>query len=311
MLSTIRPASKIDGENYTDITDTPDGFYVQDAIVKELFPELPPYGTLLAYLYRRFGEPNAKSNPTKAIACYRLSTPHPEMLLEIRISPKAGAEYFQFIITDAEKQRQAKHPGEHRQIWQQTMLEWREAEGLPSWMPEWVKLCNEVFASHFSIPTPITNWKHTAHMMTGISRSAPGHKTRTDELLKLARDFFEDMNTRYKLIRSQPAVNHRSRNWKEWSRNDSLRECADAMVETLTALKSTVPVRDMQISAFGQESTAHFPARPSQLSGQTAGVICLDNAKELKRIQKLAGIIYGGDLGSGMDYLMSNLKKDA
>ena len=62
------------------------------------------WGELMGYAYRRFGPPNAGSDPYKGLADWRITTPVPGLFLSIQIGPYGTQHLFGYIMAgDLEK----------------------------------------------------------------------------------------------------------------------------------------------------------------------------------------------------------------
>lgn len=73
--------AKLDAPKLYKQLDFKSEFSDRDHVVVPALGERIDHGTILAYLFRRFGYPNSGWNPDVAIARYLLTTPNPAMIL--------------------------------------------------------------------------------------------------------------------------------------------------------------------------------------------------------------------------------------
>ncbi|MDD9439590.1 hypothetical protein PV270_13975, partial [Staphylococcus aureus] len=90
------------------------------------------YGKLFAYCFRRFGYPDRGWDDYKELVSYYLTTPHPDMVLNI--TPYVGntAVLTLSFLVEFEASRAIEAYAERdRLAWKQRSLEWAEKQGLP------------------------------------------------------------------------------------------------------------------------------------------------------------------------------------
>ena len=200
------------------------------------------YGTLFAYLFRRFGYPNAAWDDFKDLAKYYLSTPLPDMVL--CVIPYAGGDtfiHFRFLVTEQAYITLEAFEQRAFNDFRARMFNWIEANHLlPDWMDEFVEESKKSFS-------PANNWREAFEYLGWFTHE------KDDSEYKFLGDWFKEIISRYEEIEPRPRLCvTRSLNWEEWSDEDPLKKYYQAAYETLLDLQRPVRVRDIHINAFGR-----------------------------------------------------------
>lgn len=115
------------GEHYSGASM---GVVAPGRLAMEVLGKELHYGLLFAYLFRRFGFPNSEADPHKEIAKYLLTTPMPELFLEVSVKANTSTSLlFGYVMPSSmEAQLQAEHDEDLDQF-HVNFLAWRKAKG--------------------------------------------------------------------------------------------------------------------------------------------------------------------------------------
>ncbi len=257
---TLRPALKSDFPAprllplETDIFTGPE-FSNSYNLITNAFGEEISQGSLLAYLLRRFGYPNAPSDPDKELAAYLLTTSHPDMLM--RISPYAGATShisFTFMVPGEISKMVHMWPARHLDAHKNAFPEWLVQQGLiPDWFDNLRKEAAKngyapIEAERASIPQTL----FMLDILTHKAQSIPAREKQSDAKLSVAADWLEGVRNRYNKEHPKPEIEYRDADWQNWAEEDPVKPFAKAIVDTCHEFFRPVWVRDIPIDPMGQ-----------------------------------------------------------
>lgn len=239
----------------TRVETGPDFHDAYDLIDEGIGPVVPQ-GSLLAYLFRRFGFPNRPSDPYKELAGYLLTTSHPGMLMGI--SPYAGGDSsltFSFLVEDKVANALRAWPLRKRDAHNKAFPDWLEKNNLlPNWMDDARK---EAAKAGYCPPTELRASVDNVLIMLGMISWRAKRDGTTDARV----DWLDEMRKRYNAEYPEPKIETRSEEWQDWTEDDPLKPYARAIIETLTELTRPVWVRDIPIDPWGRMSDDDAAAR--------------------------------------------------
>ena len=206
-------------------------------------------GSLFAYLFRRFGNPNKGSDPDKELAAYLLTTTRKDMLL--KIVPYAGGDVsisFTFLVPHDVRHLCDDWMSRDRDAHQEAFVDWIEAEGR---VPEWAEdLAEKTAQGSWPVPEGATGWRR---MMTGVAMIAHFGVREGDEPDKVeAIRWYQSVREDYEALHPVPPVQWRTRDVATWEDDDPKKPYAEAMMATLRDLLRPVWIRDVAIGIHGQ-----------------------------------------------------------
>lgn len=242
---------------------------LHDQLIADVCGAETDYGKLFAYCFRRFGYPNMGWSGYKELAKYLLTTPHPDMILSI--VPYVGGtsvSHFRFWVPVEADMAVEAYARRFRDAWKVRAMDWREPQGLPDWMGEWMAFCNGTLREVFRNRPEHTNWRETAGLGV-IGKEG----SRLYEMTKRAQDFFEQIHNDYQNVEPCPPYHKRSANWRTWGADDPLKPFAEAAFVALKDLHLPVGVCDQAINAFGNTEFGHSYAKAAAVSGYPCGML--------------------------------------
>jgi len=240
-------------------------------LVSEVCGETLDYGKLFAYLFRRFGYPNFGWDGYKELTKYRLTTPRQDMFLQIVpcVSDSSSMQ-FEFYVPSTTRTVIDEHGQRFRKAWRLRALAWREQQGLPDWMPEWLKVCNEVLIAEGLTSTAYSAWADTL-CWTSIFVMEQD-KPYSDLALK-ADTFTKALYADYRIIEPEPAYVKRALLWQDWDEDDPFKVYAEAASIALKDLYRPVRVRDSAINAFGRVDRTTRVLKEARGAGYPSGAL--------------------------------------
>lgn len=250
---------------------TGDSYHDSFDIAVEVIGGSVPQGSLFAYLFRRFGHPNANSDPDKNLVSYLLTTTSPDMLL--RITPFAGGDVsisFEFMTTGDVVATCNRWISRTRDAHRIAFHDWIEAQGR---VPEWAdEIIGDFQRLGFPILEDIEGWRR---MMTPIAiLSHPGIREGDDEGRKKAIRWYQDVRDDYEALVPIPPVEWRKPSIEAWDDADPLKPIARAMQETLRDLLRPVWVQDTAIGIHGPIDEDDLDEQPESAdSAPSAGFV--------------------------------------
>ena len=285
-----------------------------DLIGSTIGPEIN-YGTLTAYLLRRFGYPNSGWDDYKELACYQLSTPVPDMYM--RVVPYVGdssgisimfmiASESARVIDDYEAKPREAHSNRMR-VWLESVI------GLPGRTDDCLEMVRRDWGSIASVdsfhasltyldmydPEPVTG--SGSGMDRKSRRQAPG------EWLEWA----EQKVAEFEAFDPRPKAFLRSRTVEDWPDEDPLKAYALAAIAALRDLNTAVRVRDSAINAFGRVDDARVILKEPAVAGYPSGAIGNAAPVEFAELHGLIMRLGNGDAKRGIAKALKALQHGA
>lgn len=258
------------------------------------------YGNLLAYLFRRFGYPNAAWDDDKQLAKYYLSTSLPDMIL--CVVPFAGDDtflHFKFIVTESTAISIEAFELKEFDAFQERMFDWIETNNLlPDWMDDFVEECSKAFGQK-------KDWRITFGYLSMFRHEKEEGK------YKFIDDWFTEVTSRYEEIETRPHRGmSRSLEWEKWHDDDPLKKYYQAAYETLLDLRRPVHIRDISINAFGRipdEELDKYPASAEYAAsaGYPSGKMGNEAPKEMAELHARISELGDGDIKNGLQKVLA------
>lgn len=261
------------------------------------------YGNLFAYLFRRFGFPNAGHDNYKQLCKYRLTTPIPGMLLQV--TPYAAGTSsisFHFFVSNGVSKKLDDYQHRDRNAWKQRMMDWVEANNLlPEWISKYALDCSKRYGEEIT-------WRQAFSTM--------GYFTLCDDddPQKYVGDWYSDIVNRYKDIELEPSINYqKSQDFREWPDEDPAKAYFQAAYETLLDLKRPVSVRDININAFGKVEYKDLRKLPkttdsAKSAGYPGGALSNEAPKEFAELHELINRLGKGNAKKGIHTVLELLE---
>ncbi|MGP0171293.1 hypothetical protein ACSVIJ_05345 [Pseudomonas sp. NCHU5208] len=239
-----------------------------DPIIAACVGATVAYGPLFAYLFRRFGYPNAGWDDYKEMAKYILTTPHPGMMLQI--VPHAGdwsSMVFTFLVQDEVADAILEHDKRDQEAWKSRAYDWAESQGIPDWMDDWIKIYSQELRQVFGTHADEADWREAIKFCLPMgSEGDPSYS-----ISRKAWSFKEGMFKGYGKIETRPEDVKRSVQPQEWADDDPLKPLADAAMIALKDLLRPVRVRDAAINLAGPVEHPRNAAKEAPVSGYPSG----------------------------------------
>lgn len=246
------------------------------------------YGSLFAYLFRRFGYPNSGWDPYKEIARYDLATPLADMVLRIEPHPgRSPRRHFIFLVPFAVMDAVDAYPRRDRIAHAKRRLDWVEATiDIPRWLTTDV-------ATEFNVQS----WKDAFPMLELYKLSA----SQGDRTARRYTDWYRTVCDGYEAIEQRPAVEFRDPDWSKWSVDDPFRQYVEAAQIALSDLGHPVGVRDRAINAYGPlDSGAQRAARPHAVAGYPVGALGNKAPESVCELHDLVLALGAGNVKAGV-----------
>jgi len=240
--------------------------YLMEPLFTETIGEMVDYGALFAYLFRRFGYPNDGWDNYKNLARYILTTPEPDLFLQV--VPYVGnrsALHFTFLIPYEAYDEIHRIEQAPLDAWVERATTWYEAaHSVPDWMPDWMEE-----ASAF-VARPLDDWKDAFSL---LSLFADGHTT--EQPRKTYGAFFEEVMNAYRAIEPEPARATYPDNWHEWPDDDREKAYFRAAAISMGDLQRPVRVRGARINARGRvlDSVGGYTLKEPAVAGWASGIM--------------------------------------
>lgn len=243
---------------------------LSNPIVKSVIGDEIDYGKLFAYLFRRFGYPNRGWDDYKELVTYYLTTPHPGMVLEI--TPYVGgtsAISLRFLVETSTSYAIEAYAQRHRNEWKVRSLDWAEAQGLPDWMQEWVRIYNTEYRAAFPDVPLAENWRQTVNFYFPLGEEG----TNAYELTNRVVQFREKLHADFSEIEPYPPFYYRPSNLAECNDDDPIKPFVAAAIDALKDLRTPVGVRDQAIDVFGEVEFGRSNAKCAASAGYPSGAL--------------------------------------
>lgn len=278
---------------------------LSDPIIREGCGDDIAYGPLFAYLFRRFGYPLYGWDDYKQLCTYYLTTPHPDMLLNI--TPYVGNTSviaIRFMVPRAVMMQIEDYARRDRSAWDQRMYAWAEQQGLPDWMPEWVAFYNNECRQLWPAAPASESWRDIMSFPFPYGEPGTPLHDMTSRVVQYGKQLRED----YEKVEAWPAYYERPADWRAMNDDDPLKPFAEAALVALQDLRTPVGVRDQSIDAFGaaDDGVADVPAAPS--AGYPCGALGNAAPKEFAELHGLVVQLGKGNVKRGIKKIMAALK---
>lgn len=304
----LRSAALKEGVRYVGLSFS---FYTAESgfinpVVSEACGEEMDYGKLHSYLFRRFGYPNSGWDGYKELTKYVLSTPLKDLFLCITPNVGCNAEqHFSFVAPYDVRLETDAYARRFMTEWQNRAFAWRELQGLPEWMPQWMEFCRAELREAFPHAQACQTWQETVGWMQ-LPFGEEGSEVQT--LCKNARLFHNSLYAEYEQVEPQPEYVERCPNWREWDDADPLRKYAEAAYVALTELKHPVRVRDSAIDAFGEVAEHRSPLKEPLVAGYPSGALANAAPTEFAQLQRLVLKLGNGNSRRGISKILAKFK---
>lgn len=274
---TLRLAEFKQGITYNRLSfrrfiEDPEGTRVlSDPVISPVVGDSMEYGPLFAYLFRRFGYPNCGWDSYKELVKYVLTTPNPEMLMEV--TPYAGGTTcitFNFAVPRETVAAVESYDEREFRAWEQRAFTWRKQEGLPDWMEDWIRFVNATLRPAWKSTGPnVNDWRDSLRYAMPLGKPGSDYY----DISTQATEFRQAIYVEYRKIEPEPVRVRRGEDWKQWASDDPLRPLADAAQIALSSLRRPVRVRDIAIDALGEVASSGKVLKEPPVAGYSSGAI--------------------------------------
>lgn len=293
-LASVKKGVRYESLQFGHVIDCePEACGLADPVIAPIVGDKVEYGPLFAYLFRRFGYPNCGWDNYKELARYLLTTPRPDLLLEV--VPYAGGTSciaFRFLVPPETNCAINTYDKRAVNAWRERAGLWRERQGLPDWMPEWVQQVNA-----FWMDVGATDWQ------LALNYAGPAG----DLLEQRAWKFRQELYEGYKAIEPKPPRIRRGADWSQWSDEDPLKPLAEAAQTALRDLNRPVRVRDLTINAYGLAESGRALREPA-VAGYPSGALGNADPSGFAELHALVMTLGGGNAKRGIRKAMAALK---
>jgi len=236
---------------------------IEDQLGKEI-----SYGSLFAYCFRRFGYPNAGWDDYKELAKYRLSTPEPDLYMEVvpYVGDASGIS-IRFMLERGAHEAIEAFEMKDRKAFLARRLAWIDSQGRPQWASRFVEYVNRDWGMN------VETWEQAWPFFQMYQRSRLLSKE-SDEGVKVEWLDWADAQTKaYESVESAPGPFYRSKDILSWPNDDPLRKYALAVLAALIDLHTPVRVRDQAINAIGSVDDPRCIQKEPPVAGYPSGAI--------------------------------------
>lgn len=273
-----------------------------DPVIRSIIGEEIDYGKLFAYLFRRFGYPNHGWDDYKELVAYYLTTPRPDMVLQIK--PYVGdtsALSLRFLVETNISYSIEAYGQRHRDAWTLRCLDWAEAQGLPDWMQEWVRIYNTEYREAFPGVPLADSWRQAVdfHFPLGEEGTKPYELTNRVVL------FREKLRADFSNIEPYPPYYYRPSNLAECNDDDPIKPFVAAAIDALKDLRTPVGVRDQSINVFGEVDDGRSSAKCAASAGYPSGALGNAATQEFAELHTLILKMGKGSAKRGIKKIMA------
>lgn len=273
-----------------------------DPIISSVVGNEIDYGKLFAYCFRRFGYPDRGWDDYKELVTYYLTTPHPDLVLNI--TPYLGNTAvisLRFIVEYATNRSVEDYARRDLRSWEHRSLDWAEQRGLPSWMPDWLEVYNTEYREAFPQVPIAANWREAVNFHYPLGKEG----SRPYELTNRVAEFRRGLHDEYCKVEALPAYYRRPADVHEWNDDDPLKPLAQAAIIALEDLRSPVGVRDHSFDAFGLVESSRVCIKPAKSAGYPCGSLGNAAASELAELHSLVLKLGHGSPKRGIKKIIS------
>lgn len=278
---------------------------LSDPIVREVCGDEIDYGCLFAYLFRRFGYPLYGWDDYKQLCTYYLTTPHPDMLLNI--TPYVGNTSvlsIRFMVPPHVTKQIEEYARRDRSAWEQRMYTWAEQQGLPDWMPEWIAFYNNECRQLWPAAPAAESWRQIMAFPFAYGEEGTPLHDMTSRVSKYA----EQLRADYEKVEAWPAYYERPADWRAMNDDDPLKPLAEAALVALQDLRTPVGVRDQSINAFGKADDGVADVPPASSAGYPCGALGNAAPQEFAELHSLVLSLGKGNVKRGIKKIMAAMK---
>lgn len=275
---------------------------LSDPVIKSVLGDEIDYGALFAYLFRRFGYPHRGWDDYKQLVSYYLTTPHPDMLMEI--TPYVGgtsAISIRFLVSDETLTAVNNYGQRHRTAWDARSLDWAEAQGLPDWMPEWVQIYNTDYREAFPHLPLATDWRQTVGFYYALGEIGSPEYELTNRIV----EFREKVREGYEAVEPFPPHYDRPQDLSLCNDDDPLKPLVPAATEALKDLLTPVGVRDLAINALGRVESRRANAKRAVSAGYPSGALGNTAPEEFVKLHELVLKLGKGNAKRGINKVLA------
>lgn len=218
------------------------------------------YGSLFAYLFRRFGCPLHGWNGTAELCRYVLTTPRVDLFLSVvpRIDGRTDLGLsFLGPAPLAQAAEEYLHAGLRH--WEERALAHQSRLGMPAWLRK------RALARCGTAPMPTVGSRADLQMWRAVLQLEPGGAA---PVKRRAQSFLDRCQAAYAQVEAPPAPQVRPQALGDWDEADPLKPYALAAVRTLVSLKREVRVGDVAIDVFGARAGTARPLAAAPSAGQ-------------------------------------------
>lgn len=250
-------------------------------LITHAMPEPVPQGSLMAYLFRRFGHPNIPSDPYKDLASYLLSTPDPRLFLHV--TPHAGAcnnVTFQFLAESAHTQELQGYKAKVRERQLRAFATWimgqesaearvHAARTIKATEPIWRGMYAPFSAKTPDLPEGAQD--DSLDMLVFLLAVLPKIDSFPARLLSAPQaeaikamdgvlSWYKGLLSAYQAVAHPPHLVVRAEDPADWEPDDPLRATAATIRATFEDLRQPVWIRDEAIGIFGPIDDDDLPS---------------------------------------------------
>lgn len=292
--------SGLDFRSYIDRGDTKRS--LSDPIIASVCGDVIDYGKLFAYCFRRFGYPDRGWDDYKQLVSYYLTTPHPDLVLNI--TPYVGNTSvisLSFLVGSESSTAINAYAQRELLAWRQRSLDRAEKQGLPDWMSEWLGIYNSEFREAFPQIPMANSWREVLDFPFAMGEEGSRPYELTGRVAEFRKKLFES----YQQVEARPAYYFRPANLQDWNDDDPLKPLAHAAIEALRDLSSPVGVRDQSINAFGPVESGRVQVKAAASAGYPSGALGNTAAKEFAELHNLVLKLGRGSVKRGIAKVLS------
>lgn len=274
---------------------------------EEVLGEEMAGGNLLAYLMRRFGYPNHRSSVHVETATYLLSTPLPDLALQISPQPSGPLSLsLGFLVPHETRRAVVGWRLRAMRAWEERRFDWLAAEiRRPAWADEWVEECRAAQQKIVFGEKEITGFRSTLSTLIMGALTGDG-MSRSDE----RRDWLRARVGEYSKIDPAPTPYYRAHDWQSWPDEDPLKAYIPAVLASLKDLLRPVTQGGIEITIHGQADTRRSPDAigPAAALRSTIGTLANADDRKASELERLVREMGDGDLVQGMQMAIEKLK---
>lgn len=259
------------------------------------------YGSLFAYLFRRFGYPNQTWDGPTELACYLLSTPRCDLFL--RVVPRIDGRTdrcLEFLAPSSVAQAARGYVRGEADLWEgRALLHYAAAAGMPLWL--------KVRAEALGLGVVIA----ASGPVDAAACWRLALRTRPDDSAAAARRahvFLQQCRDGYGRLEPCPGIVERPVSLAAWAESDPLKPYAIAAVHALRNLLRGVRIGEAAIDVFGpRPATAHCLAAASS-AGIACGGLVKRDVRLCYELHRLVEDLGGGDARRSLARAVAALK---